>query len=121
MAKKSYTELKKEIAKLEAQAERMRKSSFSKAVSQIRDLMEKNEISVADLTEALADQGKKGKAAKAKSGQTRQKSERTRAPVSPKYQSPTDPSVTWAGRGRKPKWVQAWIDAGNDLEKLLIR
>jgi DNA-binding protein H-NS len=116
MAKKSYTEIKKEIAKLEAQAERMRKGSFDKAVGQIRDLMEKNEISVADLTEALAEQGKKGKAPKAKSP----KGEKARTAVKAKYRSPTDPSQTWTGRGRKPKWVQEWIDGGNELENLLI-
>mgnify|MGYP001367834493 FL=1 len=54
MAKKSYTEIKKEIAKLEAQAERMRKGSFDKAIAQIRELMEKNGISIAALTEALS-------------------------------------------------------------------
>ncbi len=112
MAAKSYAELQKQIAKLQTQAERMRKTSFDKAVGQIRELMEKNGISIADLTEALAAKGKKGrKSPKAGS---------TRVAVKPKYQSPTDPSVTWTGRGRKPKWVQEWIDGGSDLETLLI-
>ncbi len=110
MAKKSYTEIKKEIAKLEAQAERMRKGSFDKAIAQIRELMEKNGISIADLTEALSSKGKKGR-----------KPAKAPAAAKPKYQSPADPSLTWSGRGRKPKWVQEWIDGGNDLEKLQIR
>lgn len=114
MAAKTYADLQKQIAKLQTQAERMRKGSFDKAVGQIRDLMEKNGISIEQLTEALAAKGKKGrKPGKAGGG--------TPTAVKPKYESPTDPTVTWTGRGRKPKWVQEWVDGGNDLEKLLIR
>ena len=61
MAAKTYAELQKQIAKLQTQAERMRKGSFDKAVGQIRDLMEKNGISIEQLTEALAAKGKKGR------------------------------------------------------------
>jgi len=110
MATKTYAELQKQIAKLQTQAERMRKGSFDKAIGQIRELMEKNGISIADLTEALSVKGKKGR-----------KPAKAPAAAKPKYQSPSDPSLTWSGRGRKPKWVQEWIDTGNDLEKLLIR
>lgn len=59
MASKSYADLQKQIAKLQTQAERMRKGSFEKAIGQIRELMEKNGISIADLTEALAAKGKR--------------------------------------------------------------
>jgi DNA-binding protein H-NS len=113
MAAKTYADLQKQIAKLQTQAERMRKGSFDKAIGQIRELMEKNGISITDLTEALATKGKKvRKPAKAAGN---------KGPAQPKYQSPSDPSVTWSGLGRKPKWVQEWIDTGNDLEKLLLR
>ncbi len=110
MATKTYAELQKQIAKLQNQAERMRKGSFDKAVGQIRDLMEKNEISIEQLTEALSTKGKRGR-----------KQAKAHSTAKPKYQSPSDPTLTWSGRGRKPKWVQKWVDGGNDLEKLLIR
>lgn len=114
MAAKSYADIQKQIAKLQTQAERMRKGSFEKAVAQICELMEKNEISIADLTEALAAKGKKTrKPGKVGGG--------TPTAVKPKYQSPADRSVTWTGRGRKPRWVQEWIDGGNEMEKLMIR
>ncbi|WP_337881835.1 ribosome modulation factor [Chromobacterium haemolyticum] len=35
-----------------------------------------------------------------------------------RYQHPDDPRMTWTGRGRKPAWVQAWLDAGGTLEQL---
>ena len=43
-----------------------------------------------------------------------------RAKVAPKYANPADPSLTWTGRGRKPRWVQEYLDAGKKLEDLEI-
>lgn len=38
----------------------------------------------------------------------------------PKYRHPEDPTLTWTGRGRKPKWIVEALDAGNDLESYAI-
>jgi len=35
--------------------------------------------------------------------------------ASAKYANPEDPSETWSGRGRRPAWVVAYMDAGNSL------
>lgn len=43
-----------------------------------------------------------------------------RKPVEAKYQNPADPSQTWTGRGRKPLWVQAYLDNGGELEQLAL-
>ncbi|MEQ6292249.1 H-NS histone family protein [Vogesella sp. GCM10023246] len=43
-----------------------------------------------------------------------------RKPVEAKYQNPADPSQTWTGRGRKPLWVQAYLDNGGALEQLAV-
>ncbi len=40
--------------------------------------------------------------------------------VAPKYANPVDPTMTWTGRGRKPRWVQENLDGGKQLEDLLI-
>lgn len=40
--------------------------------------------------------------------------------VAPKYANPEDPTLTWTGRGRKPKWVQENLDKGKELDDLLI-
>ncbi|MCC5964075.1 MAG: H-NS histone family protein [Rhodobacteraceae bacterium] len=45
---------------------------------------------------------------------------RSRKPVAPKYANPADPSQTWTGRGRKPKWVVAALNAGKTLDDLAI-
>ncbi|WP_227106814.1 H-NS histone family protein [Chromobacterium rhizoryzae] len=43
-----------------------------------------------------------------------------RKPVEAKYRNPDDSRITWSGRGRKPTWVQAWLDGGKALEELSI-
>ena len=40
--------------------------------------------------------------------------------VAIKYRNPKDPSQTWTGRGRKPKWLVAELEAGKSLEKFAI-
>jgi DNA-binding protein H-NS len=40
--------------------------------------------------------------------------------ILPKYRNPADPSETWAGRGRKPKWLEAQIAIGAKLDDFLI-
>lgn len=33
-----------------------------------------------------------------------------------KYRNPDDPSQQWAGRGRQPAWVKAWLASGKSLD-----
>jgi DNA-binding protein H-NS len=40
--------------------------------------------------------------------------------VAPKYRNPHDPSETWTGRGRKPNWLVAELEAGRDREEFRI-
>ena len=41
-------------------------------------------------------------------------------PVPVKYRSKTDPSLTWTGRGRAPKWVQEYLNGGGNLNDLQV-
>ena len=45
---------------------------------------------------------------------------RKRASAAPKYANPANPSETWTGRGRKPKWMDAALKAGKSPDDLLI-
>ena len=44
-----------------------------------------------------------------------------RAKVAPKYRNPADPSQTWSGRGRQPRWFKAALRKGKTERSLLIR
>ncbi len=40
--------------------------------------------------------------------------------VKVKYRHPEDESLEWTGRGRKPKWVEAWLVSGKTIEALSV-
>jgi DNA-binding protein H-NS len=44
---------------------------------------------------------------------------RKRAPSTKIYRHPENSTVTWSGRGRKPGWFAAHVDAGKDPVELL--
>ncbi|HVZ31433.1 MAG TPA: H-NS histone family protein [Polyangiaceae bacterium] len=43
-----------------------------------------------------------------------------RATVAPKYRNPENPSETWAGRGVKPRWMQALLARGKTMDDFRI-
>ena len=40
--------------------------------------------------------------------------------VKVKYRHPENIELEWTGRGRKPKWVEAWLANGGSLDNLLV-
>jgi DNA-binding protein H-NS len=42
-------------------------------------------------------------------------------PVSPKYRNPDQPSETWAGRGKQPRWLVAQLKSGRRIEDFRIQ
>ena len=49
------------------------------------------------------------------------KSERRRyPPVFPKFRNPDDPSETWAGRGKQPRWLAEQLRSGKKVDDFRI-
>lgn len=42
-------------------------------------------------------------------------------PVHPKYRNPDQPSETWAGRGKQPRWLIAQLRSGRRIEDFRIQ
>lgn len=40
--------------------------------------------------------------------------------VFPKYRNSMEPSETWSGRGKQPRWLVAALNAGHTIEEFLI-
>lgn len=40
--------------------------------------------------------------------------------VKVKYRHPENAALEWTGRGRKPKWVEAWLANGGNIDNLLV-
>jgi len=88
------------------------------AVLSEKILAEKGELEkrLARLNRAMTD---RAKLARADSGR-RPVVRRKYPPVLPKYQNPKDPSETWAGRGKQPRWLVSQLQAGRNMSDFLI-
>ena len=40
--------------------------------------------------------------------------------VAARYRNLSDSTQQWTGRGRQPKWVKEWVDAGKSIDDLRI-
>lgn len=40
--------------------------------------------------------------------------------VKVKYRHPEDLALEWTGRGRRPKWVEAWLQSGMNMDALTV-
>ena len=101
----SYAELKKQIAALEAEAEAARKIEIESVIADIKAKINDYELTAKDLGFVTTEP------AVAKPSRSSQK-------VEAKYRSPE--GLLWSGRGRKPNWVIAAIDAGHSVDDFLI-
>jgi DNA-binding protein H-NS len=43
-----------------------------------------------------------------------------RPKVEPKFRNPEDPSMTWSGRGKQPRWIIELLAAGRAIEDFRI-
>jgi DNA-binding protein H-NS len=66
-----------------------------------------------DAAALLGSPGKATKAAKATG-------DKVRRPAKAKYRNPNGPE-TWTGRGLKPLWLRAALEAGKSLDSMLIK
>jgi DNA-binding protein H-NS len=48
------------------------------------------------------------------------KDRRPYPPVLPKFRNPDEPSETWAGRGKKPRWLTKQLRAGRRMDDFKI-
>jgi len=100
----SIQELLAQKAALEKQIAEVQRAERSDAISKIKSLMTEYGLTVADIS---------GKATTAAPKSTEGRK------VAAKYRDPAS-GQTWTGRGLKPKWLQAQLETGKQLEDFLI-
>ncbi|WHP69590.1 H-NS histone family protein [Phaeobacter inhibens] len=88
---------------IEARKVEVEKEAKQNAYAEMLAVAEKHGVAFEDV---IALHGGKGR----KSG----------AKAAAKYANPEDASQTWSGRGRKPAWVHAALEAGKSIEDLEI-
>ncbi len=100
---RSYAELSTEIARLTRQADVARASERTAVIAAIKAQMAEYGITTADLR-----RDQHGRAAK-----------RTGSVPRKKYRHP-ETGQTWSGRGKRPAWIVAAVEAGSRIEEFLV-
>jgi DNA-binding protein H-NS len=58
-------------------------------------------------------------------GETAKRPAKAKSPkgrkAAPKYRNPANRSQTWAGRGTRPRWLQAQLKEGRKIEEFAVR
>ena len=102
MASRSLEEIEQQIKSLQVEAEELR---LAEGIEQLRVVIRKYKLGLSHFKIALsADKKRKHVARK----------------LSPTHRNPSNPAETWTGRGRKPRWLVAALDAGNTVEQCRI-
>jgi len=103
----TYKEMQQQIAKLQQEAETLRRQEVVSVIDDIRQKMIDYNISIADLGFRLPTTPKNTK----KDGTV------TRG--EPKYMDPIT-GITWTGKGKAPKWIKDYEAEGKAREDFLI-
>lgn len=102
LEKYSAKELEELISAAAEQKKKLHKQQLSDVRAKLTNLARDEGYTIEELFGAGGGRGKTGRT------------------VAPKYRNPADPAQTWSGRGKRPRWVQAHIDAGNSIESIEI-
>ena len=103
-------ELKILRSKIDAAIQKLEANNLSKARLEVAKLAKEYGIPLEDLI-----------AEKASTKPARKLTKKTKKKVPPKYRHPDDNSLTWTGRGLKPKWVSLLLENGIKLDDLTIK
>ncbi|MEX3956094.1 H-NS family nucleoid-associated regulatory protein [Trinickia sp. EG282A] len=99
-----YAELKAQIAKLQAQADEVRRAELADVIADIQQKIAEFGLSARDL--GFAEAPRRGRPRKGSA---------QKAPLPAKYRDPKT-GATWSGRGRVPGWMQ-----GKNRDRYLIK
>jgi len=109
----SVAKLKKEAAKIEKAINTKESRERKVVLAKLKTVAKQGGFELSELVGDGRPAGKKkatGKKATAKK----------RAKAAIKFKNPKDPTQTWTGRGRQPRWVAAHLDKGGKIEALKI-
>lgn len=101
----NHNQLSDLIARARARQDELVKEKATKLREKINALVKAEGFGLDEVLGGRAGSGARGKA---------------RGKVKPKYRNPADPSQTWSGRGKRPRWFHAALSAGKKEKDLLI-
>lgn len=114
---KSLAQIQKQIAKLEEQADQIKKREMGGVIARIKEAIAHYNLTAADLGLAGGRAARKGAAAKTGSKAGAKRAGRKAGASKIKFRD--DAGNTWTGRGRRPQWFLDAIASGKTPEQLL--
>jgi len=108
ISKLNETQLTALMAKIQARLQELQLEKVARVRDKVIATITSEGLDYAELMEHTALSRRKKRGSK------------TRAKVAPKYRNPSDPSQTWSGRGRQPRWFKAALRKGKTERSLLI-
>lgn len=108
---RTLSQIKKQIAQLEKEAERVRADEVAGVVQRIKAAIDFYGLTANDLFGSGAKpaaKGKKGAAKKAK-----------KSPAPPKYKD-KETGKTWTGHGKRPQWFVKAMEGGMKAEEMAV-
>lgn len=116
---KSYISIQKQIALLQKQADVLRAKEVSGVVARIREAIEHYDLTPEEIFGEMAGKSKGSIGKPAAEGGARRKSAARKDVRAIKYRD-SDGNV-WSGRGPRPGWFKAALEAGKNVEDFLLK
>ena len=117
----SLDKLIKEKAKIEKAISAKEATDKKEAMTKLKALARESGIDLSELSTSRTRKPRvANSASKKKTARGTKKVSAKRGKVAPKYRNPTDPGITWTGRGRQPIWVRDHLDNGGTIESIAI-
>ena len=117
MAKKTFLEVQKQIEQLQQEAEQLRKQESNEVLARIKEAIAVYGFTAAEL--GVAGGAKRGRVPKAVSVKAGRKFSGKAGASAPKYRDQN--GNVWSGRGPRPGWFKAALEAGKSPDELLAK
>ena len=111
---KTYSQMQKQIAKLQREADALKKKEVGGVVARIKEAIQHYELTAADLFEG---RGSKGTSASTQKTASNGGVKGRKVPI--KYRD--ESGNTWTSRGSQPKWLVAALANGRKIEDFLVK
>lgn len=119
----TFLEIQEKIRQLSREAEKAKAREKKEVIDRIRVAIDAYGLTGADLGLSVSRRGKRGQqtaeAAPARKAASKQKKATTGTKLPPKYADGA--GNKWTGRGSRPKWFLAALEAGRTEEDLLVK
>jgi DNA-binding protein H-NS len=119
MAKKTFLEIQKQIEQLQKEADHLRKQEADEVLARIKEAIAVYGFTAAELGVGAGAGVGRGRARKVTAVKPGRKQGGKSSASAPKYRDQN--GNVWSGRGPRPAWFKAALEAGKSAEEFLAK